>query len=482
MSNGYIFSLLLDNPVSEDTLSKLSMEQKKDLSLQEIFEYLEQEKLPNDVRRAQKIVAQAPSFVIAEDILYFIDSNRGNRKRAVTPQSLKKQIMMEGHGGRLGGHFSGQRTYNSLAYHWWWKKMYSDIIEFCKNCPECAIVSGHGRRNKPPLYLIPVQRPFQIVGVDVMDLPKTLQGNQHVIVFQDMFTKWPLVFAIPDQKTERVARLLVDEIIPFFGVPESLLSDRGTNLLSHLMNDVCQLLGITKLNTTAYHPQCDEMVERFNRTLKAMIRKYAAQFDDQWDRYLPGLLWAYRNTPHESTGEKPSYLLFGIDCRTPTEAALLPPSHIEPTELSSYREEMILSLSAARNAAAKRIQKSQKKNKDYYDRRATHTSYRLGDWILIRFPAEETGARRKLSRPWHGPYRVKSKNGPDVTATKVYFPTESQIQVHMSRTCACPTGFPAGYYWYGSKRKGPGRPPKWVEELMNNDCPDPQAEKADKKR
>ena len=116
--------------------------------------------------------------------------------------------------------------------------MYSDIIEFCK--PECAIVSGHGRRNKPPLYPIPVQRPFQIVGVDVMDLPKTLQGNQHVIVFQDMFTKWPLVFAIPDQKTERVARLLVDEIIPFFGVPECLLSDRGTNLLFHLMNDVCQ--------------------------------------------------------------------------------------------------------------------------------------------------------------------------------------------------------------------------------------------------
>lgn len=247
------------------------------------------------------------------------------------------------------------------------------------------------------------------------------------------------------------------------------------------MNDVCQLLGITKLNTTAYHPQCDGMVERFNYTLKAMIRKYAAQFDDQWDRYLPGLLWAYRNTPLESTGEKPFYLLFGIDCRTPTEAALLPPSHIEPTELSSYREEMILSLSTARNAAAKRIQKSQKKNKDYYDRRATHTSYRLGDWILIRFPAKETGARKKLSRPWHGPYRVISKNGPDVTATKVYFPTESQIQVHMSRTCACPTNFPAGYYLYGSKRKGPGRPPKWVEELMNNDCPDPQAEKADKK-
>ena len=93
--------------------------------------------------------------------------------------------------------------------------MYSDIMEFCKNCPECSIVSGHGRHNKPPLYPIPFQRLFQIVGVDVIDLPKTLQGNQYVIVFQDTFRKWPLVFAIPDQKTERIARLLIDEIIPF---------------------------------------------------------------------------------------------------------------------------------------------------------------------------------------------------------------------------------------------------------------------------
>ena len=111
-----------------------------------------------------------------------------------------------------------------------------------------------------------------------------------------------------------------EEVVPTFGVPESLLSDRGTNLLSHLMKDVCSLLGIKKLNTTAYHPQCDRMVERFNRALKTALRKHAAKFGTQWDKYLPGILWAYRNTPHEATGEKPSYLLFGLDCRTPTEA------------------------------------------------------------------------------------------------------------------------------------------------------------------
>ena len=107
-------------------------------------------------------------------------------------------------------------------------------------------------------------------------------------------------------------------------MPEALLSDRGTNLLSHLMMDLCKLLGLKKLNTTAYHPQCDGMVERFNWTLKTMLRKHAATFGNQWDRYLPGLLWAYRNTLHESTGEKPSFLLYGLDSRSPTKAAFIP--------------------------------------------------------------------------------------------------------------------------------------------------------------
>ena len=110
-------------------------------------------------------------------------------------------------------------------------------------------------------------------------------------------------------------------VIPLFGVPEALLSDRGTNL-SHLMCDVCALLGIGKLNTMTYHPQCDGLMERFNCTLKSLLRKHAVTFGRQWDRHLPAVLWAYQNVPHESTGEKPSFLLFGIDCRSPTDAVL----------------------------------------------------------------------------------------------------------------------------------------------------------------
>ena len=71
-------------------------------------------------------------------------------------------------------------------------------LAVCQKLPlVCNCVRG-GKPKRPALHLIPLKRPFQLVGVDVMDLPKTLDGNCHVLVFQDYLTKWPLVYPIPD--------------------------------------------------------------------------------------------------------------------------------------------------------------------------------------------------------------------------------------------------------------------------------------------
>ena len=87
----------------------------------------------------------------------------------------------------------------------------------------------------------------------------------------------------------------------------------------------------------------------------------------------------------------------------------------------------------------------------------------------MRFPHEESGKQRKLSRPWHGPYRVTQRNDPDVTVVKVHFPEEGTIQVHQSRVCPCPPRLPAGFYWYGGQRKSPGRLPPWLAKLLSQE-------------
>ena len=172
------------------------------------------------------------------------------------------------------------------------------------------------------------------------------------------------------------------------------------------------------------------------------------------------------HTPHESTKEKPSFLLFGIDLKSPTEACFLPPDSLDPTDLSSYQEELILSLSAAREMAVASVKEAQKNYKKQYDKKSTVIDYKLGDWVFVHFPEEETGKKRKISRPWYGPFRVVARRDPNLTVTKVYFPEDTPIEIHQLRVCPSPNALPAGFYWYGARRWSPGRTPNWLQRML----------------
>ena len=103
----------------------------------------------------------------------------------------------------------------------------------------------------------------------------------------DYLTKWPEAFAIPDQMAETIAKPFVEQIVCRHGVPEELLSDRGANFLSNLVQEVCRLLNIRKINTSGYHPQTDGLVEKFNATLISMIAKSCLVLNRDWDTHLP---------------------------------------------------------------------------------------------------------------------------------------------------------------------------------------------------
>jgi len=83
-------------------------------------------------------------------------------------------------------------------------------------------------------------------------------------------------------------------------------------------------------------------------------------------------------------------------------------------------------------------------------------------------PARGEREIEKTLVPGTGPYKVVSRSDPDLTVGKVYYPQEGEIQVHQTRISPCPPHFPAGYFWYGSRRHSPGRPPKWVQNLLQS--------------
>ena len=87
------------------------------------------------------------------------------------------------------------------------------------------------------------------------------------------------------------------------------MSDRGSNFLSALVQGVCEVLGVKKVNTSGYHPQTDGLMERFNSTLITMISKCCETAEHDWDEHLQMLLFAYCSSVQGSTKESPLFLL-----------------------------------------------------------------------------------------------------------------------------------------------------------------------------
>lgn len=112
------------------------------------------------------------------------------------------------------------------------------------------------------------------IAMDILGpLPVSKSGHRNILVISDYFSKWTEAYALVDHKATTVASTLVGEFISRLGVPLTIHTDQGRDFEYNLIKELCVLLGIHKTRTSPYHPQSDGQVERFNRTLLAMLSK-----------------------------------------------------------------------------------------------------------------------------------------------------------------------------------------------------------------
>ena len=170
-----------------------------------------------------------------------------------------------------------------------------------------------------PLERMPlIDTPFKRVAVDLVGpiYPPSEQGHRYILTLVDYATRYPDAVPLKSISTEAVAEALVD-MYSRLGVPEEILSDMGAQFVSECMQEVSRLLSTKQLTTSPYHPMCNGLVEKFNGSLKNMLKKLCYEQPKQWSRYINPLLFAYREVPQESTGFAPFELLYGRTVRGP---------------------------------------------------------------------------------------------------------------------------------------------------------------------
>ncbi|CAM1295897.1 Uncharacterised protein r2_g521 [Pycnogonum litorale] len=402
-----------DTEISKVTKDEFRMLQENDETLKGVKEKAERGDGQNKLGNAE--------FRYVNGLLcrYFSkDGEMGNASgvtQLVVPEKLRKLIMELAHDSILGGHLGVQKTLDRILGEFYWPGVHGDIKRYCRSCDICQRTIPKGKVRKAPLESVPmVNTPFAKVAVDLVGpLLKSSRGYRYILTVVDYATRYPEAIPLKSIETVDVAEALLD-IFSRVGIPHEIVSDRGSQFVSDMMKEFMRLLSLKHIKTTPYHAMANGLVEKWNGTLKCMLKRMSCERPKDWDRYIPVLLFAYREVPQESLKFSPFELLYGRTVRGPLtivkEMWLEERENISCPESShQYILELKSKLEDTCRLAREELRKAKITQKSYYDKRncCKRPPIKKGDKVLLLLPTDNN----KLLLQWKGPFPVVEQVG-----------------------------------------------------------------------
>ena len=216
------------------------------------------------------------------------------------------------------------RTWDRIRTMVWWPGIQSDVAKYVAGCDICQRVKHH-RRGKAPLTKTEIpNRPFQRIQIDFVGPVQASvpEGFTYVLAMQDVLTRYVKLVATLDNSAETAVRVLIDEWITQFDLPEVIGSDQGTHFTAIVFETVCKELGIEHARGSPEHAQSQGQVERQNQ-LFANIRAVCNRNPASWPRAMHVVTFAHNTSINKTTGLTPHELVFKQQARRP-ETFLLP--------------------------------------------------------------------------------------------------------------------------------------------------------------
>ena len=308
-----------------DNSKQIVAAQKNDKDITTVRNWISSDSFPECVQDFAPASYELKSYWIGrkslyldeEDVLWHTRSATGACAQLVVPLSLRDTIFNDSHHTTYGGHFGMTHTHSKIQQHYFWPGMSDFIRDKITTCHKCVARKSPVNRHQPMGH-VPVSGKFERVAMDLLDVSViSSKGHKYILVVCDYFTKYTEAYPLTDKTARSMADALMDKWLPTFGFPLFLHSDQGKEFDNEMVHKLSELLGTVKTKTTPYHPRSDGLVERFNRTLLAMLAMFVSREHDNWDDLLPFMMLAYNTTVHTSTGFTPHRLVFGEECNLP---------------------------------------------------------------------------------------------------------------------------------------------------------------------
>ena len=322
------------------TREKIKLEQRNDPELIPIIERLTKPKADSPDLKLHEPLSNY--FLSSDGLLYHVATRNLKTRpfldQLVVPSPMKQLIVQKYHDSIWSGHLKFDKTLSKIRLQFYWRHMYTDVKKYVASCRMCMERSAHKHIKRAPLQrTMTPEHPMHICSFDIVGPLKTsYRGNSYYLSWIEHFSRWPEAIPLSATDTTTVAKAFVEEIISRHGISKYLLSDRGSNFTSKLMQEICKLLGTKRLLTSPIHPMANGRVERLHSTIGNILSQFVDSTQQNWDDVLPLALFAIRSSVHRSTGDTPAQIFTGRDLFLPFDVDSQPP--FDPyRSIDSYR-------------------------------------------------------------------------------------------------------------------------------------------------
>jgi len=332
----------------------------------------------------------------------------------IPPEGYREILMREAHTGLTGGHLGLRKSLEQIQRRAYWYEWRTEMERFCAKCDNCSRYWRGAPKRQAKLQVTEVGELWERIGIDLTGPHRmSRSGNVYILTVIDLFSKFAEAVPLRNKEAITVARALFDVILIRYGLPLQILSDLGSEFENSLMRELCRLMGIEKIHTTAYKPSTNGGIERFHRTLNGMLGKVVSESQRDWDERLPAVMAAYRASKHEATGFSPNYLMFGRENRAPLDLLYGDPQP-EETQRESYDQYALDKVEKMRESYAvvrQHLGSSAMRMKKYYDMRVRPKEFEVGSWVFFYNPRRYRNRSPKWQKLYTGPFLIVRKIG-----------------------------------------------------------------------
>ena len=227
-------------------------------------------------------------------------------------------------------HLGGQALWKLFGDRYSYKSGRRLCMKIAQSCPQCQRGSDYGHRQKTT-GAIQSQGPWDTLSVDIVGPLPADHRHEFLIVFVDCYSRYTILVPSSNHTASTVSEALLRHVVPYFGTPRRLLSDRGCEFVGDVWGKLMRSLGIQCVLTSPYHPEGNAINERSHRTLNNMLEGTSSK---AWVEKVPGIMLALNAMSHEPQGFPASMVATGHEPTLPPDVqhdAQASPSVDDPT-------------------------------------------------------------------------------------------------------------------------------------------------------